>query len=58
MSGSIWLAYDSSAGTLYRFTKSKATPIAQQIAPHAFAITEQGVIWWDGVAQTLLSVPR
>jgi hypothetical protein len=58
VSGSIWLAYDSSAGTLYLFTKSKATPIAQQVAPHAFAVTERGVTWWDGVAQTLLSVPR
>jgi len=53
MSGSIWLAYDSSTGTLYRFTKSNATAIAQRIAPHAFAITEQGVAWWDGTALRL-----
>jgi len=46
----IWVAYDSSSGTLYRFTKSKSSVIAKGIAPHAFAVTASGgvVYWKDG----------
>jgi hypothetical protein len=45
----IWVAYDSSTGTLYRFTKSKSTVIAKGIAPQAFAVTSEGVVYWkDG----------
>jgi hypothetical protein len=45
----IWIAYDSSTGTLYRFTKSKGTIIAKGIAPQAFAVTSEGVVYWkDG----------
>ena len=45
----IWLAYDSSSGTLYRFTKSKSSVIAKGIAPQAFAVTAEGVVYWkDG----------
>jgi len=51
--GSSWIAYDSSTGTIYRGGK----PIAQAIGPRAFALTGEKVVWWDDVAQTLLSVP-
>jgi DNA-binding beta-propeller fold protein YncE len=45
----IWVAYDSSSGTLYRFTKSKSSIIAKGIAPQAFAVTADGVVYWkDG----------
>jgi hypothetical protein len=45
----IWLAYDSSSGTLYQFTKSKSSVIAKGVAPQAFAITAEGVVYWkDG----------
>jgi len=45
----VWVAYDSSTGTLYRFTKSKSTVIAKGIAPQAFAVTSEGVVYWkDG----------
>lgn len=45
----VWVAYDSSSGTLYRFTKSKSTVIAKGVAPQAFAVTSSGVVYWkDG----------
>lgn len=45
----LWIAYDSSSGTLYRFTKSKSSVIAKGIAPQAFALTAGGVVYWkDG----------
>jgi len=45
----IWVAYDSSSGTLYRFTKAKSSIIAKGIAPQAFAVTSDGVVYWkDG----------
>lgn len=47
--GSSWFAYDSSSGTLYRSSR----PIAQSIAPHAFALTANGVVWWDETALRL-----
>jgi len=53
MRGSTSIAYDSATGTLYRFARSKATPIAQSIGPHAFAITPSGVVWWDETALRL-----
>ena len=44
-----WIAYDSSSGTLYRFTKAKSSIIAKGIAPQAFAVTADGVAYWkDG----------
>lgn len=42
----IWIAYDSSSGTLYRFTRSKSSVIAKGIGPQAFALTAEGVVWW------------
>jgi hypothetical protein len=50
ISGKTWVAYDTSTGTLYRFTKSKSSILAKGVAPHAFAVTSEGVVaWWhDG----------
>jgi hypothetical protein len=44
--GSQWLAYDSSSGTLYRFTKAKSSVIARGVAPGSFALTAEGVVLW------------
>lgn len=45
----LWIAYDTSSGTLYRFTKSKSSIIAKGIAPQAFAVTSGEVVYWkDG----------
>lgn len=45
--GKTWLAYDSSSRTLYRFTKKKSSVVAKGIAPQAFAITPNGVAYWN-----------
>ncbi len=46
--GKSWLAYDSSSGTLYRFTRSKSSVIAKGIAPQAFAVAaDGGVRYWQ-----------
>jgi hypothetical protein len=47
--GSSWIAYDSSTGTIY----SSGKPIAQAVGPHAFALTREGVVWWDDTALRL-----
>jgi len=47
--GSSWIAYDSSTGTIYRGGK----PIAQAVGPRAFALTREGVVWWDDTALRL-----
>ncbi len=48
-SGKTWVAYDTSSGTLYRFTRNKSTIIARGIAPRAFAVTSDGIAYWlDG----------
>lgn len=44
--GSQWIAYDSSSGTLYRFTRSGSTILAKRVAPKAFIVTEQGAYVW------------
>lgn len=46
--GAFWVAYDSSSGTLYRFTKSKVTTLARNVAPGSWAMTDQGVVVWEG----------
>lgn len=48
--GKLWIAYDSSSGTLYSFTKQKSTVLAKNVAPHAFALTADGVAWWNGTS--------
>ncbi len=47
ISGKTWVAYDTSSGTLYRFTKTTSQAIAKGIATHAFAITPEGVAYWQ-----------
>lgn len=44
--GAQWIAYDSSSGTLYRFSKSKSSVIARGVAPGSFALTAGGVVIW------------
>jgi len=48
------VAYDSSSGTLYRFTGKQSSVVAAGVAPGAFTLTPDGVAWWSGtsVAQT------
>lgn len=46
--GPFWVAYDSSSGTLYRFTKSKVTTLARNVAPGSWAMTDQGIVVWEG----------
>jgi len=49
ISGKTWIAYDTSTGTLYRFTKKTSRILAKDIAPHAFDVTPNGVAYWkDG----------
>jgi hypothetical protein len=52
--GKVWLAYDSSSGTLYRFTKRSSSIVARNVPPLGFTPTADGVAWWNGtsVAQT------
>ncbi|MGZ5444609.1 MAG: hypothetical protein ACXW5U_00905 [Thermoanaerobaculia bacterium] len=48
--GKHWIAYDSSSRTLYQFTRRQSTVVARGVAPHAFALTENGVAWWNGTS--------
>jgi len=48
--GKTWIAYDSSSHTLYHFTRKQSTVIARGVAPHAFALTANGVAWWNGTS--------
>jgi hypothetical protein len=50
VAGKAWIAYDTSSGTLYRFTKSTSRVLARNIRPNAFAITSDGTVgyWQDG----------
>lgn len=48
--GKNWIAYDSSSRTLYHFTRRQSTLLARGVAPHAFALTGNGVAWWDGTS--------
>jgi hypothetical protein len=48
--GKQWIAYDSSSGTLYRFTRKKSSVVAKGVAPGAWTLTERGVAWWDGTS--------
>lgn len=48
--GKNWIAYDSSSRTLYHFTRRQSTVLARGVAPHAFALTGNGVAWWDGTS--------
>jgi hypothetical protein len=46
-SGSRWLAFDSSTGTLYNVTKDETNVLARGLGPHAFALTPEGVAYWQ-----------
>jgi len=52
----MWIAYDTSTGTLYRFSKSKASVIAAGVPPNAFAVTPQGVAYWTKASGLRVSV--
>jgi hypothetical protein len=49
--GSRWYTFDSSSGTLYRFTKSSSSVVARNI--RTFAITADGVFYWDDAVRRL-----
>ena len=46
-SGARWLAFDSSTGTLYNVTKNETNVLARGLGPHAFALTPEGVAYWQ-----------
>jgi hypothetical protein len=48
--GNLWIAYDSSSGTLYRFTKRTSSIVAKNVPPGGFALTVDGVVWWNGTS--------
>ncbi|HVG24974.1 MAG TPA: hypothetical protein VND45_12515 [Thermoanaerobaculia bacterium] len=54
--GRIWIAYDSSSGTLYSFDRNRSAVVARNVAPHAFALTDSGVVWWNGTSVARKSV--
>jgi len=56
--GSGWLAFDSSTGTLYDITKRNTTVLARGLAPHAFALTPEGVAWWQSGTLVAQKVDR
>jgi hypothetical protein len=45
--GPVWVAYDSSSRTLYRFTKNDSRILARDVGPDAFALTAQGIAVWS-----------
>jgi len=49
--GARWYAFDSSSGTLYRFTKSSSSVVAKNI--HSFAVAPEGVFYWDDAVRRL-----
>lgn len=56
--GSRWLAFDSSTGTLYSVTKDEATVLARGLAPHSFALTPEGVAYWQNGTLVAQKLPR
>jgi hypothetical protein len=52
--GSTTVAYDSATQTLYRLKGTKGTAIAREVAPGAFAVTENGVAVWQNNALRLI----
>ena len=48
--GNLWIAYDSSSGTLYRFNKRTSAIVAKNVPPGGFALTADGVVWWSGTS--------
>jgi hypothetical protein len=58
--GKRWIAYDSASRTLYRVDSSKSTAkstvIATGVAPNSFALTRDGVTWWDDAVRRLQKI--
>lgn len=51
--GARWYAYDSSTGTLYRFTKKKSAIVAKNVSPAAFSTGPGGLYVWDEAVRRL-----
>jgi hypothetical protein len=51
MNGTRWYAFDSSSGTLYRFTKSSSSVAAKNI--HSFTVAPEGVFYWSDAVRRL-----
>jgi hypothetical protein len=49
--GARWYAFDSSSGTLYRFTKSSSSVVARNI--RTFALAPEGVFYWNDKVRRL-----
>jgi len=49
--GARWYAFDSSSGTLYRFTKSSSSVVAKNI--RSFTVAPEGVFYWDDAVRRL-----
>lgn len=47
VAGDSRIAYDSSSRTLYRFDRRKSSVLANDVAPGAFAVSEEGIVWWS-----------
>jgi len=43
--GKLWIAYDSSSGTLYSFTKKTSKVLKRRIALEDFFVTDEGVVY-------------
>jgi hypothetical protein len=54
--GSRSYAYDSSSGTLYRFTKSTSSVVTKSIGPQAFSVGPGGLYVWDDAVRRLQRV--
>jgi hypothetical protein len=55
--GGRWYAYDSSSGTLYRFTRKTSQVIAKGIGAQRFAVTDEGVFVWSDAVRRLQKLP-
>ncbi len=51
--GSRWYAYDTSSGTLYRFTKSRRSVVAKDLDPQSFSVATGGVYVWNDAVRRL-----
>jgi hypothetical protein len=56
--GTRYLAFDSATGTLYSVTKKGTTVIAHGLGPHAFALTPEGVAYWQNGTLVAEKPPR
>ena len=51
--GSRSYAYDSSSGTLYRFSRSKSSVVTKSVGPQAFSVGPAGLYVWDETVRRL-----